>query len=177
MKLMEVIPEYEKGGLKDKEGPLDSLVKKFEAQGYTVEQAFHLFDENGDGILTIKEVRAGFRDQELDALDSEIDALVKAIDKDTNGVVSLDEWVAVLSPKLEVEKDFRAIMQNVNVDDPIDLEEKTLDLRFRTKALEQELLILRKTNGGLGNRVRGDPQKKNQQAKMAGKIKNLEQEI
>jgi hypothetical protein len=106
-------------------------------------------------LLTSKEVRAGFRDQELDALDTEIDALVVAIDKDSNGVVSLSEWVTVLSPKLEVEKDFRAIMANVDIDDPIDLEEKSLDLRFRTKALEQELMLLRKTNGGLGNRVRG----------------------
>ena len=81
-------------------------------------------------------MRAGFRDQELDALDTEIDALVVAIDKDANGMVSLPEWVAVLSPKLEVEKDFRAIMSNVEIDDPIDLEEKTLDLRFRTKALD-----------------------------------------
>lgn len=134
--MMEAIPEYEKGGLKDKVSPLDSLVKKFERQGYTVEQAFYLFDDNGDGLLTSKEIRAGFRDQELDALDSEIDALVIAIDKDANGMVSLPEWVAVLSPKLEVEKDFRAIMSNVDIDDPIDLEEKTLDLRFRTKALD-----------------------------------------
>jgi hypothetical protein len=87
-------------------------------------------------LLTSKEVRAGFRDQELDALDTEIDALVVAIDKDANGMVSLPEWLAVLSPKLEVEKDFRAIMSNVDIDDPIDLEEKTLDLRFRTKALD-----------------------------------------
>ena len=116
--------------------PLDSLVKKFERQGYTVDQAFYLFDDNGDGLLTSKEVRAGFRDQELDALDTEIDALVIAIDKDANGMVSLPEWAAVLSPKLEVEKDFRAIMSNVDIDDPIDLEEKTLDLRFRTKALD-----------------------------------------
>lgn len=108
--MMRAIPEYEKGGLKDKESPLESLVKKFERQGYTVEQAFHLFDDNGDGLLTAKEVRAGFRDQELDALDTEIDALVTAIDKDANGLVSLPEWVAVLSPKLEVEKDYRAIM-------------------------------------------------------------------
>lgn len=133
---MEAIPEYEKGGLKEKVSPLDSLVKKFERQGYTVEQAFYLFDENGDGLLTSKEIRAGFRDQELDALDTEIDALVVAIDKDANGMVSVPEWVAVLSPKLEVEKDFRAIMSNVDIDDPIDLEEKTLDLRFRTKALD-----------------------------------------
>ena len=41
--MMEAIPEYEKGGLKEKVSPLDSLVKKFERQGYTVEQAFYLF--------------------------------------------------------------------------------------------------------------------------------------
>lgn len=40
--------------------------------------------------MTAKEVRQGFRDQEiLEAQDSEIDALVKAIDKDSNGMVSL----------------------------------------------------------------------------------------
>ncbi len=111
-------------------------MRKFERQGYTVEQAFHLFDENGDGLLTTKEVRLGFRDQELDALDTEIDALVIAIDKDANGVVSLPEWIAVLSPKLEVEKDYRSIMANINVEDPIELEEKTLDLRFRIKKLD-----------------------------------------
>ena len=69
-------------------------------------------------------------------MDTEIDALVAAIDKDTNGVVSMPEWVAVLTPKMEVERDFRGIMQNVDIDDPIEMEEKTLDLRFRTKALE-----------------------------------------
>jgi hypothetical protein len=72
--------------------------------------------------------------------------LVKAIDKDANGVVSLREWVTVLNPKIEIEKDFRAIMGNVDVDDPIDLQEKTLDLRFRTKALDAELMILRKNS-------------------------------
>jgi predicted nucleic acid-binding Zn-ribbon protein len=94
-KMME-IPDYDKAA-KEREGPLDSLVKKFEKNGYTVEQAFNLFDDNGDGILTTKEIRQGFRDQEiLEALDSEIDALVKAIDKDANGVVSLEEWKATL---------------------------------------------------------------------------------
>ena len=50
------IPDYEKG-VKEKAGPLESLVKKFEKNGYTVEQAFNLFDDNGDGLLTAKEIR------------------------------------------------------------------------------------------------------------------------
>jgi hypothetical protein len=55
-KKMMQIPDYEKG-VKDKEMPLESLVKKFERNGYTVEQAFNLFDDNGDGLLTNKEIR------------------------------------------------------------------------------------------------------------------------
>lgn len=82
-------------------------------------------------MLTIKEIRQGFRDQEVKALDTEIDALVKAIDADSNGVVTLKEWVDILKPQLDAEKDYRAIMSNVDIDDPIDLEEKALDLRYR----------------------------------------------
>ena len=82
--MVEAIPDYD--AAKEKDSPLDSLVKKFERYGYTIEQAFQLFDENNDGLLTTKEVRIGIRDQEIQALDSEVDALVKAIDKDANGV-------------------------------------------------------------------------------------------
>ena len=56
-------------------------MRKFEQNGYTIEQSFSLFDDNGDGILTIKEIKDGFRDLELkDVLDDEIQALIKAVD-------------------------------------------------------------------------------------------------
>ena len=38
-------------------------------------------------------------------------------------------------------------MSGVNIDDPLVLEERILDLRFRTKKLESELEILRETSG------------------------------
>ena len=46
-------------------------------------------------------------------------------------MVTLKEWVDILKPQLDAEKDYRAIMSNVDIDDPIDLEEKALDLRYR----------------------------------------------
>ena len=42
------------------------------------------------------------------------------------------EWVDILVPQLEAEIDFRNIMSNINIDDPIELEEKALDLRYRS---------------------------------------------
>lgn len=103
--------------------------------------------------------------------------MVKAIDKDLNGMVSLQEWIATLQPKLDVERDFRQIMCNVNIDDPIDLEEKAIDLKFRSSRLESELMLLRKANGDIGNRVRGNNSKNQHQVKMADKIKSLEDKL
>ena len=53
---LDLIPDYEKQG-KEAKSPLESLVQKFEESGYTIEQAFDLFDDNGDGVLTIKEIK------------------------------------------------------------------------------------------------------------------------
>ncbi len=38
-------------------------------------------------------------------------------------------------------------MQNIDIDDPLVLEERILDLRFRGQRLEKELEILRETSG------------------------------
>jgi hypothetical protein len=102
--------------------------------------------------------------------------LVKAIDSDKNGVVTLREWRELLEPELTAERDFRAIMCNVDIDDPIDLEEKTLDLRYRAKHLEKELMLLRAKAGE--SRVRGtETKKKAMEQRLAGKLKQLESGI
>lgn len=38
-------------------------------------------------------------------------------------------------------------MQNIDIDDPLVLEERILDLRFRSQRLERELEIMRETSG------------------------------
>lgn len=85
---------------------------------------------------------------------------MKVIDADQSGYVSMKEWVSILKPKVDTEKEFRALMADINIDDPIELEEKAMDLRYRSKRLERELQLLRKTSGDLGNRVRGGDARK-----------------
>ena len=174
MSKLDLIPDYDKAGRETKT-PLETLVKKFEESGYTVEQAFDIFDDNGDGVLTVKEVKQGLRDQEIPVNDEEVTALVAAIDADKNGVVTRKEWADILEPQLAVEVDFRNIMSNINIDDPIELEEKTLDLKFRSRRLEQELMILRSKNGEIGNLARGaEARKRAMERKLAEKVKELE---
>jgi len=104
-----------------------------------------------------------------------VTALITAIDADKNGVVTRKEWVDILEPQLTVEVDFRNIMSDINIDDPIELEEKTLDLKFRSRRLEQELMILRSKNGEIGNLARGaEARKRAMERKLAEKVKELE---
>ena len=43
-------------------------------------------------------------------------------------MVTLEEFVKILKPQVEVRQEFKKIMQNVKIEDPIELEEKILDL-------------------------------------------------
>ena len=69
--------------------------------------------------------------------------LVNQLDQNADGIITMDEWVNILNPKLDTEKEFRSIMQNIDIDDPLVLEERILDLRFRAQRLEKELEVLR----------------------------------
>jgi len=40
----------------NKVNPLDPIINKFAELGYDTESAFDMLDDNGDGVLTIKEI-------------------------------------------------------------------------------------------------------------------------
>ena len=40
----------------NKVNPLDPIINKFAEQGWDAEAAFDMLDDNGDGVLTIKEI-------------------------------------------------------------------------------------------------------------------------
>ena len=51
-------------------------------------------------------------------------------------MLTLDEWVNTLKPKYNAEKEFRQIMQNLDIDDPLIMEERILDLKYRSQRIE-----------------------------------------
>lgn len=62
------------------------------------------------------------------------------MDKNTDGLVSLEEFVDNLGYNLTVRREYKKIMGDLdNLPNPIVLEERTLDLRIRKKLLESEL--------------------------------------
>ena len=69
--------------------------------------------------------------------------LVKAIDANSDGVLTMEEWINTLNPKLQIEQEYNEILSGLDIDDPIDLEEKILDLKYKLRKLNGELDVLR----------------------------------
>ena len=76
----------------EKENPCDSIVRKIAEKGYDLESVFYIFDDNSDEVLTLQEIKDGLKNQEIVLTDSEMKTLVDAIDKNADGVCTMDEW-------------------------------------------------------------------------------------
>lgn len=68
------------------------------------------------------------RANNIKLMDDEWQKLVDVIDADCDGVLTCDEWVKVLDPKLDAQKQFTDIMKDIDISDPLDLEERILDI-------------------------------------------------
>ena len=85
------IPDYDK--IKDRANPMEPVVAKFAERGFTPLSVFTMLDiEDEDDILTFSEIKNGLKRLKIDLLDSEWQMLFKAIDKDGDNTVTLEEW-------------------------------------------------------------------------------------
>ncbi len=167
------IPDYDT--IKDKANPMEAIVQKLEEQGYTAQQAFDAFDWDGDEVLTISEIKDGMQANKISLLDSEWNQLVAAIDLNHDGVLTCEEWVKVLEPKIVGQRGFSDLMKGIDLNDPIDLEERILDIQFRKRRLDNEVRQMRRQK-------QSDLYFKNQKAKdeqkvVSDRIKELELQV
>jgi hypothetical protein len=50
----------------------------------------------------------------------------------------------VLEPKIDAQRNFIDIMKEIDVNDPLDLEERILDLQFKKRRLDNEVRLMRR---------------------------------
>jgi hypothetical protein len=50
----------------------------------------------------------------------------------------------VLEPKIDSQRNFIDIMKEIDVNDPLDLEERILDLQFKKRRLDNEVRLMRR---------------------------------
>jgi hypothetical protein len=124
-----------------RDDPIDAVVNKIERQGMSLAQVFAQLDEDGDRVLTLGEIRAqiGKVGKDVDLTADEIDLIMKKLDENSDGIVTIDEFLALLDPKLAVQKEYRALIGDLEANDPIVIEEMILDMRMRGHLYQDEM--------------------------------------
>jgi Ca2+-binding EF-hand superfamily protein len=70
--------------------------QKLEEKGLDPKRAFYAFDEDCDEVLTVEEIKKGLKYHKVYLLDNEMRELVRAMDDNHDGVVSITEWENIL---------------------------------------------------------------------------------
>ena len=105
--------------LLDKKDPMDPIIAKLAARGYDASSAFEVFDVDIDEVLTKKEIKDGLRDYDINLTDDEMALLMREIDKNSDGVLTREEWEGILTPKVNAGVEYLKIMGDIKVDDPL----------------------------------------------------------
>ncbi|KAG8530281.1 uncharacterized protein KY384_004783 [Bacidia gigantensis] len=82
-----------------------------EEQMEGLKAAFQLFDDNGDGEITVHELGAVMRQLGLKPSDTELEDLMNEIDTDRSGTISFEEFTTIMAHKLspvDAETELRA---------------------------------------------------------------------
>ena len=145
----------------NKTSPFTPIILKLADKGYTTSMAFDMLDDNMDGCLTKKEIEDGFKHHGIELEEKQMEDFMAAIDADHDGVLDFDEWEAILAPKLDEEGQYLKLMAQdgmgdglVALTDPLVIQERTLDLMYRSRKMEEELKVMRVTGDNKADEIK-----------------------
>ena len=94
---------------------LDQVATAFFVQNFNLQKAFQLFDKNGDGLISRRELREGFNALKLGLKFKEIDDLMSIISSRPDGLISYDDFI------MKMDANIRHRHANIaeNVDDAL----------------------------------------------------------
>ena len=136
------IPDFDK--VKEKENVFEVIATKFEAKGNSPSDMFLAFDDDMDEVLSLQEIKDGLRNEKIDLTDTELKALLDAIDANHDGVCTEEEWVGLFKSKFDAQRECITAMGKIDINDPLDLEERILDVQFKKRRLDNEVRLMRK---------------------------------
>lgn len=83
--------------------PVQKFVSALADMGKDLLDAYHELDDDGDGILTMQEIRDTMPKLEIDELEQEdIDELIRILDENSDGTVDENEFVIALQNQLNL---------------------------------------------------------------------------
>jgi Ca2+-binding EF-hand superfamily protein len=119
---------------------IENFINRIESEGLNLEDVFNLLDKDKDEVLSSKEIRDNIGRLNLNLNPQEIEEFINVLDKNTDGIISKPEFISCLEDKLALEKEYNSVMGEIkDVNNPLILEERRLDLKFRKTHVEKLL--------------------------------------
>jgi hypothetical protein len=106
-----------------RDDPLDALVYKLERNSISLDQLFNKLDSDGDGSLTMMEIRTNINSIGVELQPKEVTDLIERLDENTDGVVTKEEFVNLLNPSLQSHRQYKEIVGDIEIYNPIVFEE------------------------------------------------------
>lgn len=114
------------------------LIEHIKEQEYSLEKIFGDLDVNGDKILSKQEIMEGLKKIEKLKLDEEeVEIIGELMDQDKDDNVTLEEFIGYIERPLRMQKVYWEGLHNLNINNPMSLEECILDLEVQQRYLEQ----------------------------------------
>ncbi|KAL3674584.1 hypothetical protein V7S43_000531 [Phytophthora oleae] len=76
-----------------------------------IKEAFHLFDTDGSGSIDVRELKAAMRALGFQVKKAEIRQMIADIDKDESGTINLDEFIEMMTGKMNSRDSREEIMK------------------------------------------------------------------
>ena len=90
-------------------------------------------------------------------------------------MLTLEEWVSVLQPQLNAQREYIQIMKGLAINDPLVLEEQILDVLFKKRRLAGEVKVMRAARGK--EMYARKKQKEQENKVLTDKILDLERQV
>ncbi len=106
-----------------RDDPLDALVYKLERNSISLDQLVTKLDSDSDGSLTMMEIRTNINSIGVELQPKEVTDLIERLDENTDGVVTKEEFVNLLNPSLQSHRQYKEIVGDIEIYNPIVFEE------------------------------------------------------
>ncbi|XP_019522533.1 PREDICTED: centrin-4-like [Hipposideros armiger] len=98
-----------------------------ETQNQEIKEAFELFDVDGSGTINVKELKIAMRALGFEPKKEEIKKLIAAIDKEGTGIISFEDFFAIMSIKMSEKDEKEEILKAFKLFDDDDTGSITLN--------------------------------------------------
>nr|6K67_B Chain B, Engineered calmodulin [Homo sapiens]6K67_D Chain D, Engineered calmodulin [Homo sapiens] len=93
---------HHSSGLVPRGSHMEKLMKAFESlQIFQFKEAFSLFDKDGDGTITTKELGTVMRSLGQNPTEAELQDMINEVDADGNGTIDFPEFLTMMARKMK----------------------------------------------------------------------------